>query len=284
MLVSVSEADREDVDKAVDAAEKALEGEWKKMGTRGRQELLLKFSVLWKTKIDELAELESLNNGTSVTLQRSVIEGLLNEIRYHAGFCDKIDGRVVGVDGTMSEYHVYTVREPIGVCAMIIAWNLPLWCLIVKMIPCLAMGNTMVLKPAEQTPLTALKVAEMLKEVGFPPGVVSILPGYGPTAGAALSNHMKVRKIAFTGSTEVGRLILKASAESNLKQVQLELGGKSPLVIFEDADLDEAVEIAALASFCNNGQQCDAGSRTCKLTNFYIVFLFFYNQHGIFLL
>jgi acyl-CoA reductase-like NAD-dependent aldehyde dehydrogenase len=124
------------------------------------------------------------------------------------------------------------------------------------------MGNTVVIKPAEQTPLTALKLAEMLKEVGFPPGVVNFVPGYGPTAGSAISTHMKVRKIAFTGSTEVGRLILKASAESNLKQIQLELGGKSPLVIFDDANLDEAVEIASLAVYCNNGQQCDSGSRT----------------------
>jgi aldehyde dehydrogenase (NAD+) len=131
----------------------------------------------------------------------------------------------------------------------------------VKMIPCLAMGNTCIIKPAEQTPLTALKIAEMLNEVGFPPGVINIIPGYGPTAGAALAHHMKIRKIAFTGSTDVGRLMLKASADSNLKQVQLELGGKSPLVIFDDADVDEAVEIAAYV-FCNNGQVCDSCSRT----------------------
>lgn len=260
-LCRVSEAAVCDVNKAVEAAERALEGEWKSMGARGRQDLLLKLGELWQTKIEELSALESLNNGTAISLQRSVIESLINEIRYHAGFCDKVDGRVVCDDAIDGNYHVYTKREPIGVCGMIIAWNLPLWCLMVKLMPCLAMGNTVVVKPAEQTPLTALKVGEMLKEVGFPPGVVNILPGYGPTTGASIASHMKVRKIAFTGSTEVGRLIMKASGDSNLKQVQLELGGKSPLVIFDDVDLDEAVEIAA-SVFWNNGQECDACSRT----------------------
>ena len=245
----MSEADKSDVNKAVECAESALNGEWKTMGAKGRQDLLLKLGELWKTKVESMSVLESLNNGTSISLQKSVIESLINEIRYHAGSCDKIDGRVVGVDGAMGDFHVYTTREPIGVCGMIIAWNLPLWCLMVKLMPCLAMGNTVVVKPAEQTPLTALVVADMLKQVGFPPGVVNILPGFGPTAGAAISEHMKVRKIAFTGSTEVGRLMLKASADSNLKQIQLELGGKSPLIIFEDSDLDEAVEIAASALF-----------------------------------
>ena len=228
------------------------------MGAKGRQNLLLKFGELWKDRVADLAKLESLNNGTAVSLQSAVIEGLLNEIKYHSGWCDKIDGRVAGVD---SNYHVYTTYEPIGVCGLVIAWNLPLWCIIVKMIPCLAMGNTCIIKPAEQTPLTALKLAEMLNEVGFPPGVVNIIPGYGPTAGSALAHHMKVRKIAFTGSTEVGRLMIKASADSNLKQVQLELGGKSPLIIFPDVNVDEAVEIASYV-FCNNGQVCDSCSRT----------------------
>jgi len=191
-----------------------------------------------------------------------VIGGLVNDWRYHAGWADKVDGRQLEVaPGT----HCYVKREPLGVCGLILPWNVPLWTMVVKLAPCLAMGNTAVIKPAEQTPLTALRVAQFFKEAGFPKGVINIVTGMGggeDGAGAALATHMRVRKIAFTGSTEVGRLVMKASVDSNLKKVQLELGGKSPVVVFEDADIEKAVQISSIALFSNNGQLCTAGSRT----------------------
>lgn len=259
VLTHVSEADKEDVDIAVQAAQKALNGEWKTIGHAGRQNLLLKLADLWDLNSVLLGQLESYNNGTPISQQKNVVADLAQEIRYHAGWCTKaLDGRVANVSGN---FDVKVIREPIGVVGAILPWNLPLWCLIVKLAPCLACGNTIVIKPAEQTPLTALKVAEMIQEAGFPKGVVNILPGYGPTAGSHLASHMDVRKIAFTGSGEVGKMIMKY-ASNNLKMVQLELGGKSPLIVTEDADIDKAVEIAATSIFSNNGEQCDAGSRT----------------------
>lgn len=258
VLCNVAEGDLADVNKAVDAAEKALNSDWKLLGHRGRANLLLKLADRWVEESEKLAQLECLNNGSPLFIQSGVIASLQNELRYHAGWADKIDGRQVNLG---DEYVAYTCREPLGVCGFIVAWNFPIWCIMVKLAPCLAMGNTVVIKPAEQTPLTALRLAELCHEVGFPPGVINVIPGYGPTAGAAIANHMKIRKVAFTGSTEIGREILRGAANSNLKQVQLELGGKSPLVIFPDANLDDAVEIAGWAVFGNNGQSCDAASR-----------------------
>ncbi|CAL1265894.1 unnamed protein product, partial [Larinioides sclopetarius] len=178
--------------------------------------------------------------------------------RYYAGFSDKIYGKTLSVDGN---YFSYTRHEPVGVCGQVIPWNFPLLMQAWKLAPALAAGNTIVLKPAEQTPLTALYVGELIKEAGFPPGVVNIVPGFGPTAGGALASHKGVDKIAFTGSTEVGQIVMEAAAKSNLKRVTLELGGKSPNIIFKDADLDNAIQSSHVGLFFNQGQCCCAGTR-----------------------
>eukprot|EP01080_Neovahlkampfia_damariscottae_P002189 gene2189-2053_t len=278
VITEVAEGDKEDIDLAVKSATDALEGEWKEIGPHGRQKLLLKLADLWDKHADELGTLESFNNGTPISQQKECVAGLAEEIRYHAGWATKCyDGRTVEVSGP---YEVKVVKEPIGVCGFIIPWNLPLWCLIVKLAPCLACGNTVVCKPAEQTPLTALKAAELMKEVGFPPGVINIVPGFGPTAGQALAMHLDVQKIAFTGSSEVGKLIMQYSGKSNLKRVQLELGGKSPLVIAPDADVEKAVKIAGFAVFGNNGEQCDAGSRTFVHESMYDEFVKLAVEHA----
>jgi len=262
VLTEVAWGGKADIDRAVDAAEAALQGEWGSLTPAARRDLLLNLANLWQQQVPDLGRLEALNNGTLPAFQTAVVGGLVNDWRYHAGWADKIDGRQIEVSpGT----HSYVRREPLGVCGMILPWNVPLWTMVVKLAPCLAMGNTVVIKPAEQTPLTALRVARLFKEAGFPKGVVNIVTGFGggeDGAGAALSSHMRVRKIAFTGSTDVGRLVMKAAADSNLKRVQLELGGKSPVVVFEDANIEKAVQIANMAVFFNNGQLCTAGSRT----------------------
>ena len=178
--------------------------------------------------------------------------------RYFAGWADKVQGKTIPIDG---DFQCYTRHEPIGVVGQIIPWNFPMLMMAWKLAPALATGNTVVFKPAEQTPLSALRIGELILEAGFPEGVVNVLPGFGPTAGAAIARHMDVDKVAFTGSTEVGHLIMEAAAKSNLKPVTLELGGKSPNIIFEDVELDEAVEGAHLGLFSNQGQSCCAGSR-----------------------
>lgn len=258
VICQVSEGFKEDIDLAVDAAEKALEV-WEKVSPTNRMKLLFKLADLMERDIESLTELECLNNGTPYSLQKAVISGLPDEFRYYAGWIDKMDGRVVVTD---TKNHVYTTKDPIGVCGIIIPWNLPLWALVVKLAPCLAMGNTCVIKPSEKTPLTALRIAELCKEAEIPDGVVNIVNGFGPSAGNAIGYHMKIRKIAFTGSPGVGRLLLEASAKSNLKRIQLELGGKSPVCVDEECDMNEAVTIAITALFSNNGQLCTAGSRT----------------------
>jgi aldehyde dehydrogenase (NAD+) len=178
--------------------------------------------------------------------------------RYFAGWADKVQGKTIPIDG---DYFCYTRHEPVGVVGQIIPWNFPMLMLAWKLAPALATGNTIVMKPAEQTPLSALRIGELIVEAGFPEGVVNLLPGFGPTAGAAIASHMDVDKVAFTGSTEVGHLIMEAAAKSNLKRVTLELGGKSPNIVFADTDLDEAVEGAHFGLFFNHGQCCCAGSR-----------------------
>ena len=178
--------------------------------------------------------------------------------RYFAGWADKVQGKTIPIDG---DFFCYTRHEPIGVVGQIIPWNYPMLMQSWKLAPALATGNTVVMKPAEQTPLSALRIGELVLEAGFPEGVVNLLPGFGPTAGAAIARHMDVDKVAFTGSTEVGRLIMEAAAKSNLKRITLELGGKSPNIIFADTDLDEAVEGAHMGVFVNQGQSCCAGSR-----------------------
>ncbi|KAL0482203.1 aldehyde dehydrogenase [Acrasis kona] len=270
-ICEVSEADLQDVNDAVDAAEEALSGKWKTMGATGRRDVLLRLADLWEKESEELAKLESFNNGSPINLSMYITKDLVNEWRYNAGWADKIEGRVV--QSCKNDLHVYTRREPIGVCGMIVPWNLPLWCLVVKLAPCLAMGNTVVVKPSELTPLTALKLAEMFTRVGLPRGVYNVVPGYGPTAGAAIASHMRIRKVAFTGSTLIGRTVMEAAAKSNLKIVQLELGGKSPMVVFPDVDVEEAVKLSQFAVFNNNGQLCTAGSRTFVHSKIYDEFV-----------
>jgi len=203
--------------------------------------------------------MEALDNGKPVAEARNVdVVASVKCFRYYAGWSDKIQGKTISVDGP---HFVYTKHEPVGIVGQIIPWNFPILMMAWKLGPALTAGNVVVLKPAEQTPLTALRIGELIVEAGDPPGVVNIITGFGPTAGAAISNHMDIDKVAFTGSTEVGRIIQQASGKSNLKRVTLELGGKSPFIVFNDANLDEAVEIAHEALFFNMGQCCNAGSR-----------------------
>lgn len=259
-IAQVAEADAADVNNAVKAARTAFErGPWRKTSASERGRLLNHLADLIERNGEELAYLESLDNGMPLTLARSVALPLtLGLFRYYAGWADKNQGKTIPVSG---DYFCYTRHEPVGVCGQITPWNFPLLMYSMKLGPALATGNTVVLKPAEQTPLTALRIGELIVEAGFPPGVVNMLPGFGPTAGAALANHMDVDKIAFTGSSEVGHLIMEAAGRSNLKRVSLELGGKSPNIVFADADMEQAIEGSHLALFFNQGQACCAGSR-----------------------
>src|SRR6266480_4774543 len=260
VITQVAEADAADVDKAVAAARAAFDkGPWRKMSASQRGVLMNKLADLVEKHADELAQLEALDNGKPYHVARAADLPLtIACYRYYAGWADKNHGKTIPVSGN---YFTYTKHEPVGVVGQIIPWNFPLLMQAWKLGPALATGCTVVMKPAEQTPLTALRVGELMLEAGFPEGVVNLLPGYGPTAGAAIARHMDVDKVAFTGSTEVGHLIMKAAAETNLKRVTLELGGKSPNIVFADADMDEAIEGAHFALFFNQGQCCCAGSR-----------------------
>ena len=261
VIAEVAEADAEDVNRAVAAARRAFdEGPWtRKISASKRGKLLNKLADLIEEHIDELAALETLDNGKPLKDSRNIDLPLtIACYRYYAGWADKIHGKTIPVNGP---FFCYTRHEPVGVCGQIIPWNFPLLMQAWKLAPALAAGCTVVLKVAEQTPLSALRVGELIMEAGFPPGVVNILTGFGETAGQALARHMDVDKVAFTGSTEVGHLILKYAAESNLKRVTLELGGKSPNIVFADADLDDAVNGAFFGLFFNQGQCCCAGSR-----------------------
>lgn len=259
-ICRVAEGDKADVDLAVKAARKAFEsGPWSKMTPAERGRLLHKLADAIESHKDELAALESLDNGKPIADSLAADLPLtLQCYRYYAGWADKITGQTIPINGN---YFCYTRHEPIGVVGQIIPWNFPLLMQAWKWGPALACGNTVVLKPAEQTPLTALRVARLAQEVGFPDGVINVVPGYGPTAGAALASHMDVDKIAFTGETTTGKIVMTAAAQSNLKRVSLELGGKSPNVVFADADLDAAIEGAYFGLFFNQGQCCCAGSR-----------------------
>ncbi|EFP01288.1 CRE-ALH-1 protein [Caenorhabditis remanei] len=297
VLANVAEGDKADVDIAVKAATKAFQigSEWRRMDASQRGVLLNRLADLMERDRVILASLESLDNGKPYAVAYGADLALsiktlrnyahfLNPCRnfenkpinssifsYYAGWADKNHGKTIPIEG---DYFTYTRHEPVGVCGQIIPWNFPLLMQAWKLGPALAMGNTVVMKVAEQTPLSALHVAALTKEAGFPDGVVNIIPGsfagrenaskarYGHTAGQAISSHMDVDKVAFTGSTEVGRLVMKAAAESNVKKVTLELGGKSPNIIFADANLDEAVQQANHGLFFNQGQCCCAGSRT----------------------
>jgi aldehyde dehydrogenase (NAD+) len=259
-ICQVAEADAADVELAVKAARAAFEqGPWRKTSGPERARLLNRLADLIEKNADELARLESLDNGKPLAAAKSFdVAATIGCYRYFAGWADKVMGKTIPVEGP---FFCYTRHEPIGVCGQIIPWNFPMVMQAWKLAPVLATGNTTVLKPAEQTPLSALRIGELILEAGFPQGVVNILPGFGPTAGAAIAHHMDIDKVAFTGSTEVGHLILQAAGQSNLKRVSLELGGKSPNIVFADADMDQAIEGSHMALFFNQGQVCCAGSR-----------------------
>ncbi|XP_063822731.1 aldehyde dehydrogenase X, mitochondrial-like [Ostrinia nubilalis] len=261
VITQVAEGDKADIDKAVAAAKKAFSrySEWRTMDASQRGLLLLKLADLIESQARYLAELETLDCGKPVKIAEEEVYYSASVLRYYAGKADKITGNTIPADG---EVLSFTLKEPVGVCGQIIPWNYPIPMLSWKIAPALAAGCTVIVKPAEQTPLTALAIGALIKEVGFPPGVVNIVPGYGPTAGAALTHHPDVDKVAFTGSTEVGRLVLGAASVVNIKRVTLELGGKSPLVVFDDADVEKAAQIAHAAAFANGGQCCCAGTRT----------------------
>ena len=257
-LAEVAEADKADVDKAVAAARRAYEGKWGSMSARDRGRLLYKLSQLIESRSRELAELETADNGKPIRESEYIdIPQVVENFEYFAGWATKIEGETIPVPGEMFNY---TIREPLGVCGQIIPWNFPLLMAAWKLAPALASGNTLVLKPAEQTPVTAMELGKLIQEAGFPDGVVNILPGYGETAGAALAAHPGIDKVAFTGSTEVGKLIAHAAA-NNLTKVSLELGGKAPNIVFADANIEQAVNGAMMGIFFNQGQVCCAGSR-----------------------
>ncbi|MEV4570965.1 aldehyde dehydrogenase family protein [Nonomuraea sp. NPDC049419] len=263
-LARIAEADAEDVERAVKAARRAFEGPWSRLTPSERGRMIWRIGDLILEHLEELAQLESLDNGKPLAVARFADVPLAADLfHYMAGWATKIEGNTISISAPTAPgaaFHAYTLREPVGVVAQIIPWNFPLLMAAWKLGPALATGNTVILKPAEQTPLSALRLAELIAEAGIPDGVVNVLPGYEETAGAALAAHPGVDKVAFTGSTEVGKLIVRAAA-GNLKKVTLELGGKSPNIVFDDADPALAIEGAANAIFFNHGQCCVAGSR-----------------------
>ncbi|MBT77822.1 MAG: aldehyde dehydrogenase family protein [Gammaproteobacteria bacterium] len=264
VITEVACGGAEDIDRAVVAARKALKGEWSTITTHERSRLIWKLADALETNLNLITELEVLDNGMPRPIAMySIVAAGVNYLRYYAGWATKIHGQTIPVSpggapngGTLT----YTQREPIGVVGAITPWNAPLPMVILKLAPALAAGCTMILKPAEITPLTALMIGHLTKEVGIPDGVFNIVTGHGSDAGAALAEHDGVDKIAFTGSTEVGKIILKAAA-GNLKKVTLELGGKSPVVVFPDADISRVIPGAARAAFFLQGQNCMAGTR-----------------------
>ena len=264
-LARIAEGEAEDIDRAVKAARRAFEeGPWSRMTPSERGRIIWRIGDLIYEHLDELAQLESLDNGKPFAVAQAADVPLAADLfQYMAGWATKIEGNTINISVPYmpgANFHSYTLREPVGVVGQIIPWNFPLLMAAWKLGPALATGNCVVLKPAEQTPLTALRLAELIAEAGMPEGVVNVVPGFGETAGAALATHMDVDKVAFTGSTEVGKLIVQAAGASNLKKLTLELGGKSPNIVFEDA-VDGAIEGAANAIFFNHGQCCVAGSR-----------------------
>nr|XP_023019765.1 aldehyde dehydrogenase, mitochondrial isoform X2 [Leptinotarsa decemlineata] len=260
-ITEVQRGGKADVDLAVEAASEAFRfgSPWRTMDASQRGRLLYKLADLVERDASYIASLESLDNGKPYSNSYNVdVLGSVSVLRYYAGWADKIHGKTIPMDGN---FFAYTRLEPVGVCGQIIPWNFPVLMFAWKIAPALCTGNTIVIKPAEQTPLTALYMAELIKEAGFPAGVVNVVPGFGD-AGAAIVDNPKVDKIAFTGSTEVGKLIQKNSGKFNLKRTTLELGGKSPNIILADADIQHAVETAHFGIFFNQGQVCCAGSRT----------------------
>ncbi|RAH78776.1 aldehyde dehydrogenase [Aspergillus japonicus CBS 114.51] len=273
-LVDVSAASPEDIDRAVKAATAAFPA-WKATPGPERAALLHKLADLIERDAEEFASIEALEGGILYTDSLGLnVPQAVSTIRYYAGWADKIDGKTLHIPGGVG----YTFREPLGVCAAIVPWNGPLMITAWKLAPALATGNTLIIKPSELTPLNALKLAQLVREAGFAAGVVNIVPGDGPSAGAALSHHPNIRKLSFTGSTAAGRAILRASAASNLKQVSLELGGKGPSLVFADCDLANALLWTRIGITANNGQICAAGSRIYVQRPIYERFLEAYVQ------
>src|SRR5215469_13185850 len=259
LLATVAEGEAEDIDRAVAAARRAFEGPWSKFKPYERQQVLLKLADLVERHFDELSALDTLDMGAPISRTRGTRLRVLGMIRYYAGQTTSIHGETIE-NSLPGEVFSYTLKEPVGVVGAIIPWNGPLGASIWKIGPALATGCTVVLKPAEEAPLTPLRLGELALEAGVPPGVVNIVPGFGETAGAALAAHSGVDKVAFTGSHLTGQKIVEASA-GNLKRVSLELGGKSPDIVFADADLNTTVAGAGMAVFANSGQICSAGTR-----------------------
>ncbi|CAN6442210.1 unnamed protein product [Victoria cruziana] len=271
-IARIAEGDKADIDLAVKAARKAFDrGPWPRMSGSQRGKVMLKLADLMEQNSEEAVLLDALNAGKPPKqVELGEFRGAVSGLRYYAGAADKIHGETLKMSGSLLGH---TWREPIGVVGLITPWNFPTALLFALLAPALAAGCTTVVKPAEQTPLTALHYAHLAKLAGIPDGVINVVAGFGPTAGAALSYHMEVDKISFTGSTKVGRLIMEAAAKSNLKPVTLELGGKSPLIIFDDADLDMAANLARDAIFFNKGEICVAGSRVLVQEDIYDDFL-----------
>ncbi|XP_034098855.1 cytosolic 10-formyltetrahydrofolate dehydrogenase-like [Drosophila albomicans] len=263
ILCQVACASAADVDKAVQAAHKAFYGSWKQVSARQRGQLMLKLADLMEQHKEDLATIESVDSGAVYTLALKTHIGMsIDAWRYFAGWCDKIQGNTIPVNPARpNNVLTFTRKEPIGVCGLVTPWNYPLMMLSWKMAACIAAGNTCLIKPAQTCPLTALKFAELTVQAGFPPGVINVLPGNGPEAGQAVVDHPKVRKLGFTGSTAVGKQVMKSCAVSNLKKCSLELGGKSPLIIFADCDLDKAVKQGVSSVFFNKGENCIAAGR-----------------------
>ena len=259
LLATVAEGDAEDINRAVTAARRAFEGPWSKVKPFERQSLLLRLADLVEKNFEELSQLDTLDMGAPISRTRGNKLRVLGMLRYYAGQATALHGETIE-NSLPGDIFSYTLKEPVGVVGAIIPWNGPLAATVWKIGPAIATGCTVVLKPAEEAPLTSLRLAELVMEAGIPPGVVNVVPGYGETAGAALASHPGVDKIAFTGSHVTGQSIIRASA-GNLKRVSLELGGKSPDIVFADADLDAAVPGAAMAVFANSGQICSAGTR-----------------------
>ena len=261
VIAKVPSGQSADIDRAVQAATRAFEGRvWLSLGASERAKILWRVAELIDENAPELTRLESLNNGMPVELAGYTIAVSAEAFRYYSGWCTKISGETADIADGVSDFHTYTLKEPVGVAGMITPWNSPLSLACTKVSAALAAGCTCVLKPAEETPLTALRLAELILQAGVPAGVVNVVTGLGHTAGAALAAHPGVAKIAFTGSGEVGKLIVQAAA-GNLKKVTLELGGKSPVIVFEDAALEPTIEGAAGGIFVNSGQICVVGSR-----------------------
>src|ERR1700685_1620910 len=259
LLATVAEGDAEDINRAVTAARRAFEGPWSKVKPYERQALLLKLADLVERNFDELSTLDTLGMGAPISRTRGTKQRVLGMLRYYAGQATALHGETIE-NSLPGDIFLYTLKEPVGVVGAIIPWNGLLGASVWKIGPAIATGCTVILKPAEEAPRTALRLAELVLEAGIPAGVVNVVPGYGETAGAALASHPDVDKVAFTGSHVTGQSIIRASA-GNLKRVSLELGGKSPDIVFADADLDAAVPGAAMAVFANSGQICSAGTR-----------------------